>query len=234
MSNEFDGRHVVVTGGTGALGSAVVQALLDAGAHCHVPVFSERELERVPFGGDDRVRTKKGVDLTEEGSAAAFFDECPPLWASIQITGGFSMSALAETSAEAAMRLMKLNYLSCLLSCKGAVARIRAAGDTGGRLVNVSARPALVPTGGMAAYAASKSAVASLTQSLAEELAPERIWVNAIAPSVMDTPANRAAMADADHARWPKVAEVAATVLHLASPANAVARGAIVPVYGRA
>jgi NAD(P)-dependent dehydrogenase (short-subunit alcohol dehydrogenase family) len=234
MSNEFEGRHVVVTGGTGALGSAVVRALLEAGAHCHIPVFSARELERAPFDGNDRVHTKQDVDLTDERSAASFFDECPPLWASIQIAGGFSMSTLADTSADAAMRLMKLNYLTCLLSCKGAVGRIRAAGDGGGRLVNVSARPALVPTGGMAAYAASKSAVASLTRALAEELAPERIWVNAIAPSVMDTPANRAAMADADHSRWPKVAEVAATVVHLASPANAVARGAIVPVYGRA
>ncbi|MCZ7681918.1 MAG: SDR family oxidoreductase [Sandaracinaceae bacterium] len=90
-----------------------------------------------------------------------------------------------------------------------------------------------MPTGGMAAYAASKAVVASLTQSLAEELAPEGIWVNAIAPSIMDTPKNRADMPGADHSRWPKVEEVAAVVAQLASPGNTVARGAIVPVFGR-
>jgi NAD(P)-dependent dehydrogenase (short-subunit alcohol dehydrogenase family) len=85
----------------------------------------------------------------------------------------------------------------------------------------------------MTAYAAAKAAVASLTLSLAEELAAERIWVNAVVPSTMDTPANRRAMPKADFARWPKVEEVAATIALLASPQNAVTRGALVPVYGR-
>ena len=109
---------------------------------------------------------------------------------------------------------------------------MKAAGR-GGRIVNVSARPALVPTAGVAAYAASKAVVASLTRSLAEELAADRIWVNAVAPSTIDTPANRAGMPDADHDRWPKPEELAATILHLASADNRVARGAIVPVYGQ-
>lgn len=234
MAGAFEGLHVVVTGGTGALGSAVVDALLEQGAHCHVPVFHEHEVESSATE-HARLRTELGVDLTDEASTVSFYAGCPSLWASIQIAGGFAMADVAETTAADAMRMMKLNYLSCLLSCREAVGRIRAGGDArGGRLVNVSARPALVPTGGMVAYAASKAAVASLTRSLAEELAAEQIWVNAVAPSVMDTPANRAAMADADHDRWPKVAQVAATIVHLASPANAVARGAIVPVYGRA
>jgi NAD(P)-dependent dehydrogenase (short-subunit alcohol dehydrogenase family) len=86
----------------------------------------------------------------------------------------------------------------------------------------------------MTAYAASKAGVAALTEALAQEVAPDGILVNAVAPSIMDTPANRAAMPKADHAAWPKVEEVAATIVFLASPENRVTRGAIVPVYGKA
>jgi NAD(P)-dependent dehydrogenase (short-subunit alcohol dehydrogenase family) len=106
----------------------------------------------------------------------------------------------------------------------------------GGRIVNVASRPALEwRTGsGMAPYAASKAAVAALTVALAEEVVGTGILVNAVAPSTMDTPANRRAMPKADHSVWPKVDEVAATILFLASPENRVIRGAVVPVYGRA
>lgn len=232
MSAQFEARDVVITGGTGALGSAVVGRLLEEGATCHVPVYQESELDRFAHAEHGRVRVVTGVDLTDEDSAARFFAGCESLWASLQIAGGFSMAPLAQTPADEFMRLMKLNALSCFLSCQQAVARIRASGGEG-RLVNVAARPALVPTGGMAAYAASKSAVANLTASLAEELAPEGIWVNAVVPSIIDTPANREAMPNADHDAWPGVDEVAATIVHLASPGNTVARGALVPVYGR-
>ena len=105
----------------------------------------------------------------------------------------------------------------------------------GGRIVNTAARPALEwRTGaGMTAYTASKAAVAALTAALAEEVAKAGILVNAVAPSIMDTPANRNGMPKADHALWPKVEEVAATIVFLASPENRVTRGAIVPVYGK-
>ena len=102
-----------------------------------------------------------------------------------------------------------------------------------GRIVNVAARPALVPTAEMTAYAASKAAVAALTLSLAEELAPSGIWVNAVVPSIIDTAANRAAMPDANHASWPTPEEIAETIAFLASPQNEATRGALVPVYGR-
>ena len=110
---------------------------------------------------------------------------------------------------------------------------MRASG--GGRIVNVAARPALEPrTGaGMSAYTASKAAVAALTAALGEELAKDNILVNAIAPSILDTPANRQAMPKANYDLWPKVEEVAATIAFLASPENVVTRSAIVPVYGR-
>jgi NAD(P)-dependent dehydrogenase (short-subunit alcohol dehydrogenase family) len=106
---------------------------------------------------------------------------------------------------------------------------------SGGRIVNVAARPALEwrSGAGMAVYTASKAGVAALTAALAEEVAKDGILVNAVAPSIMDTPANRQAMPKADYALWPKVEEVAATIAFLASPDNRVTRGAIVPVYGK-
>jgi NAD(P)-dependent dehydrogenase (short-subunit alcohol dehydrogenase family) len=134
--------------------------------------------------------------------------------------------------------MFSTNALSCFLCCREAVRKILSAENrgagAGGRIVNVAARPALVPTGGMIAYSTSKAAVASITQSLAEEVKPDGIWVNAVAPSIMDTPANRAAMANADYTTWPKVEQVADTILYLASPANALTTGTIVPVYGKA
>ena len=107
--------------------------------------------------------------------------------------------------------------------------------QSGGRIVNVAARPALEPRlgAGMTAYTIAKSGVAALTIALAEEVAKQGILVNAVAPSIMDTPANRAAMPKADFDKWPKVEDVAATILFLASPGNTVTRGAIVPVYGK-
>ncbi|HXA70907.1 MAG TPA: SDR family NAD(P)-dependent oxidoreductase, partial [Stellaceae bacterium] len=124
--------------------------------------------------------------------------------------------------------------VSCYLCCRAAVAGMRKGGG-GGRIVNVAARPALEPRqgAGMSAYAASKAAVAALTQALGEELAGDGILVNAVAPSIMDTPANRAAMPKAKHELWPKVEEVAATILFLASTENRVTRSAVAPVYGR-
>jgi NAD(P)-dependent dehydrogenase (short-subunit alcohol dehydrogenase family) len=124
--------------------------------------------------------------------------------------------------------------VSCFLCCRAAVKAIARTGR-GGRIVNVAARPALEwRTGaGMTAYAASKAAVAALTAALAEEVAKNGILVNAVAPSIMDTPANRKAMPKADHSAWPKVDEVAATIAFLASPDNAVTRGGVIPVYGQ-
>ncbi len=104
----------------------------------------------------------------------------------------------------------------------------------GGRIINVAARPALVPAGGMLAYTTSKAAVASLTQCLAAEVIGESILVNAVVPSIIDTPANRSSMRDADHASWPKAAEIAEAIAFLASPSNRLTSGALVPVYGRA
>ena len=236
MPGEFSDLHVVVTGGTGALGTAVVGRLLAAGATCHVPSIAEEELGVFPHSGHERVRVVHPVDLAREDDVVAFYEAIPELWASIQVAGGFAMAPFAETRLEDYERLMAMNATTAFLCCREAVRRIRQGAAEGGRLVNVAARPALEPRSGaaMVAYTMSKSAVAALTVSLAEELAAEGIWANAVAPSILDTPANRSAMPDARHDRWPGLDEVAATIVFLASPENRSSRGGVVPVYGGA
>lgn len=230
----FSGRHVVITGGTGALGTAVVGALLQAGAHCHVPYIAEREAERFAHGKSERVTLYPGIELTDEGKVEKLYGGITPLWASIHLAGGFAMQALADASKADVMGQIETNLVSCFLCCRAAVVAMNKA-KSGGRIVNVAARPALEPRmgAGMTAYTASKAGVAALTASLAEEVAKDGILVNAVAPSIMDTPTNRKAMPKANFEAWPKVEEVAATILFLASPDNAVTRGAIVPVYGK-
>ncbi|HLH94209.1 MAG TPA: SDR family NAD(P)-dependent oxidoreductase [Xanthobacteraceae bacterium] len=229
---DFSDRHVVVTGGTGALGSAVVAALLQANASCHVPYVHGTEAERFPHRDHPKIKLVGGIDLTDEASVARFYHGVPRLWASIHLAGGFAMSPIAETSKTDLMKQVELNLVTAFLCCGAAV---KAMTGTGGRVVNVAARPALEwrSGAGMAAYTASKAAVAAVTTALAEEVAKNGILVNAVAPSIMDTAANRAAMPKADFSQWPKVEEVAATILFLASPDNKVGRGGIVPVYGR-
>ncbi len=210
----MQGRHIVVTGGKGALGGAVVALLEARGAIVHVPDIAT-------------------VDLSNEAAATGYYAALPPLWASIQLAGGFAMAPLTETSLADFEKQWRMNTVTCFLACREAVRSIRRAGG-GGRIVNVAARPVLVPAPGMTAYVASKAGVTAITQALATELVGEHILVNAVLPSLMDTPANRAAMPNADHAAWPKPAEVAEAIAFLASPQNALTSGAMIPVYGRA
>jgi NAD(P)-dependent dehydrogenase (short-subunit alcohol dehydrogenase family) len=192
--------------------------------------------------------------------ASTTYGSSGPLWASIHIAGGFAMGPATEVTKAQFVSMMQMNALTCFLCCREAARRMKAYGkrDTGngtrdtangnaspripypvsriptsGRLVNVGARPGLIPElgAGMVPYTASKAAVLAVTQALAAELAPDGIWVNAIVPSIMDTPANRKAMPAADPTKWATVAGVAATIAFLASPQNQTTRGACVPVY---
>ena len=232
---DFRDRHVIVTGGTGALGTAVVGALLEAGAACHVPYMSEAHAKDFAHRAHPRVQLVAAATLSDEAAVAKLFDAVPNLWASIHLVGGYAWGPVSETDKATLMQQIDMNFVTCFLCCRAAV-RAMARGKAGGRIVNVASRPALEWRSGAnsAAYTATKAAVAALTVALAEEVAKDGILVNAVAPSIMDTPANRKALPKADFAAWPKVEEVAQTILFLASPDNKVTRGAVTPVYGRA
>ena len=227
---DFEGREAVVTGGTGALGTAVVGCLLGGGAVVHIPCFSDEELRRFPYKQHAGVRLHEGLDLPRDADVRQRLEATTSLYASIHVAGGFAMGPIASTSLDSWSHLMQMNATTCFLCCREAV---KAMGGREGRIVNVAARPVLVPTANMTAYSASKAAVAALTLSLAEELAGSAIWVNAVVPSIIDTEANRVAMPDADHGVWPKPEEIADTIAFLASPRNTVTRSALVPVYGK-
>jgi NAD(P)-dependent dehydrogenase (short-subunit alcohol dehydrogenase family) len=229
---DFRDRHVVITGGAGALGTAVVTALVEAGAICHVPCFNEAEAQRFSLRDHKQVKVVIAGNLADEAVVERAYQGIAPLWASIHLAGGFAAGPLAQTPVGTIHQQIEMNLISCMLCCRAAV---QAMAGNGGRIVNVAARPALEwRTGaGMTAYATSKAGVAAFTAALAEEVVKDGILVNAVAPSTMDTQANRNAIPKADFALWPKVEEVAETIVFLASPDNRVTRGGIVPVYGK-
>ncbi len=224
--------HVVITGATGALGAGVVDVLLSRGATIHIPMVEAELPAHAAWRTHANVRAVPKVSLDDEAAVSAFYGALPELWASIHLVGGFAMAKVADTSLADFEKQWRLNTVTCFLTCREAIKAIRKTGK-GGRIVNVAARPVQQPTGGMVAYVTSKAGVASLTQSLAAEVLADNILVNAVLPSIIDTPANRASMPNADHASWPKPAELAETIAFLASPQNALTTGTLVPVYGR-
>ena len=225
--------QIVVTGATGALGAGVVEVLLQRGAPVHLPMMEAELPAHLAWRDNPNVRPAPKVSLDNEAQVSAFYDSVPGLWASIHLVGGFAMAKVADTSLADFEKQWRLNTVTCFLSCREAIKAIRKTGN-GGRIVNVAARPVQVPTPGMIAYVTSKAGVASLTQTLAAEVLADNILVNAVLPSTIDTPANRASMPKADFASWPKPAQLAQTIAFLSSPENALTTGTLVPVYGRA
>ncbi|CAM2010272.1 SDR family oxidoreductase [Acanthopleuribacter pedis] len=227
----FENKKVVVTGGTGAVGRAVCEAFLKAGADVYSSFVVDAELENLSpaLSESDRFHTEK-VDLTDERSVATWYANIGRPDVVANIAGGFSMGPFAEISSEDWQKMQAVNLTTCFLSCREALRKMDPNGH--GRIINVAAWAAVGRTGGMAAYTTAKSGVISLTEALAEETLLQKITVNAVLPTIMDTPANREAMPDADFDAWVPTANVAETILFLSGESAWHITGAAVPLRG--
>jgi NAD(P)-dependent dehydrogenase (short-subunit alcohol dehydrogenase family) len=224
---------VLVAGGTGALGSAVVRELLDAGYECTVTWIVERERERAEAEFGDRPTFVRADLIDSPGDAEDAVAAVDDLEAVVNLVGGFfSGPAAHETEWDDFERMIRLNLWPAFNLARAAMPRMLERGA--GSFVAVSARPALRPFPGSAAYSTAKAAVLAFIHALDADYRTKGIRANAILPSVIDTPANRAAEPDADHSKWVQPAEIARVVRFLVSDESAVTSGAAIPVYGRA
>ena len=224
---------VLIAGGTGALGGAVVRELLDAGYGCTVTWIVERELERARSDFGDRVSFVRADLMDPKGGADEAVAAVEDLEAVVDLVGGFSSGPLVhETSWDDFERMLRLNLAPAFNLAHAAMPRLVDRG--GGAFLAVSARAALRPFTGAAAYVTSKAAVLAFIHALDADYRSKGIRANAILPSVIDTPANRADQPDADHSKWVQPAQIAKGVRHLVSDDAAVTSGGAIPVYGRA
>jgi NAD(P)-dependent dehydrogenase (short-subunit alcohol dehydrogenase family) len=226
----------LITGGTGGLGAAVTQAFLDGGWRVVVPVFDAAERDRVPT--HDKL-VLEAADLSDEDSTRAVTelaagDGEAPLRAVVNLVGGFAAGGrVHETPVADFEDQLRLNLRPAYLVCQAAIGHLLAS-EGGGAIVCVSSRAALQPFSGAAGYVVAKAAVLAFVDVLHTEYAGDGIRANAILPSVIDTPANRRSMPDADHGRWVAPEQIAAVVRFLCEDGSGIVSGAHVPVYGRA
>jgi len=222
---------VIVTGGTGGLGAAVTGAFLEDGWRVVVPWVVEHELERVER--HERLELVR-ADLFDPAAVRALVDTAgPAVRALVNLVGGYAAGGLVhETPVEDFEQMLALNLRPTYLVTQATLPHLVAGG--GGAVVCVGARAALAPFAGAAGYVTAKAAVIAFAQAVAVEYRHDGVRCNAVLPSVIDTPANRAAQPDADYSRWVTPAEIATVIRFLASDASAPTSGAAIPVYGRA
>jgi len=230
----FTDKAIVVTGAAGNVGSAVARLLAARGARvaaidAHAPPL---DALMPTLHQPDRHLALPNVDLTDPAACDAAITRTTQafghLHGVVTTVGGFAMGRLADTGPAEWERMFKLNVETTWNIYRAATPALRQAG--GGSLVGIGSAAGLRGSGQMAPYAATKSAVMRLTESLADELRPDKIRVNAVLPNTIDTPQNRAAMPNADTSRWVQPTEVAEAILFLLSGAASGISGALVPV----
>jgi NAD(P)-dependent dehydrogenase (short-subunit alcohol dehydrogenase family) len=233
-------RSVLVTGGTGGLGGAVVEAFRAGGWRVVAPIRGEASVVAPIRGEDglDGVVAVSGVDASDPAGVAraveiAAGDPAAPLRAVVNLIGGYAGGGrVHETPLADFERQLTVNLRPTYLVTQAALPHLIAAG--GGAVVCVSSRAAVAPFAGASGYVTAKAAVLAFAQAVAVEYRRDRVRCNTVLPSIVDTPANRAAQPDADHSRWVPPAEIAQVIRFLASDESTPTSGAAIPVYGRA
>jgi NAD(P)-dependent dehydrogenase (short-subunit alcohol dehydrogenase family) len=221
---DFAGRPVLVFGAAGALGAGVAAAFAEAGA-------SVTGVDRMQPQDDRRLAgvSYEAADVTDDTEVAAVFDAGAAPWAVVNTVGGFApQRPLAELDPAELTGQLRLNLVTAALITKHALRGMQAAGA--GRIVHTASRAAVVTKGSGFAYSVSKLGVLHLVSMAADEVRGTGVTVNCVVPSIIDTPANRAAMPDADYGSWPKIRDIARTYLYLAAPSSGLVNGAAVPV----
>jgi NAD(P)-dependent dehydrogenase (short-subunit alcohol dehydrogenase family) len=224
VDESFTDRSVLVFGATGALGHGVAAAFSAAGASVtgvdrHEP-HDGRRLDGVSY---------LTADVTDDAEVAAVFAARPTPWAVVNTVGGFAPHRpLTELDPAELDGQLSLNLVSAALLTKHALTALQAVGA--GRVVHTASRAGIVSKGNGFAYSVSKLGVLHLVSMAADEVRGTKITVNCVVPSIIDTPANRAALPNSDHAAWPKIHDIAKSYLYLASPAAALINGAAIPV----
>lgn len=220
-------RSIIVTGGFGTLGRAVSDAFRAAGDRVARVDFTPSPPDANPGGLD-----LGGVDLTDATAARTVAQQVVSAHGGIDVlvnvAGGFTWQTLADGGPETWARMYAMNATTCVTMTRATLPVLSS--TPGAAIVNIGAAGALVAAAGMGAYAASKGAVHKLTESLAAELSGVDCTVNAVLPTILDTPANRADMPDADFAQWVRPESLARVILFLASPAARAISGALIPV----
>jgi len=224
QDRSFANRTVLMFGAAGALGAGVAAAFSAAGAS---------------VTGVDRVQPEDGrrlagvgyeaADVLDDAALCALLDSAPAPWAVVNTVGGFAgHQPLSELDLAVLTSQIELNLVSAALITKHALRVMRPVGE--GRIVHTASRAAVVSKGSGFAYSVSKLGVLHLVTMAADETQGTGITVNCVVPSIIDTPANRAAMPSADHDAWPKVDDIARTYLFLAAPGAGLTSGAAIPV----
>lgn len=233
MTAQIEGK-VLVSGGTGALGRAVLAELLDSGARVVSTWINEREVDRVrdDLGEPDRLDLVQADVGTGDGAQAAVEAAGGPLAGLANLAGGFAAGGRLHEAPEAEFEgMLELNLMTAVRLTRAALPKLI---EGGGSVVCVSAKHAVQPFAGGSGVVVSKAALLALVRTLAIEYRDDGVRVNAILPSVIDTPANRSSQPDADHSSWVPPAEIARVIRFLLSAESAPVSGALMPVYGRA
>jgi NAD(P)-dependent dehydrogenase (short-subunit alcohol dehydrogenase family) len=226
-------RVYAITGAFGVLGAAVATAAAAQGVRLALIDFAKQPPAGLPSG--DHVMALGGVDLTDPASTKAAVDAIVAKFGGldvlINVAGGFRWEMHEGGDPETWSKLFQMNVQTASNAIRASLAALKASGS--GRIVNVGANGAVKAGVGMGPYAASKAGVHKLTEALAEELKASGVTVNAVLPSILDTPVNRADMPDADVSTWVTPQDLSAVILFLASEQARAVTGALVPVTGK-